>query len=171
MAATHLRRRAVPQRQGWLQLIVLDSSGSMQRGARLAQAKGYAARLIEQAARAGDHVALLAFGGQGAHGVQLLLAPGPARASGVARVRPLAGGGGTPLVAALAQAERLAAQAARRGLAGTCLWLLSDGRTLEAPRAPQAAQLVLVDFDDRLRPAGRCPAWAAAWGADYRRPA
>ncbi len=83
----------MPQRQGWLQLIVLDSSGSMQRGARLAQAKGYAARLIEQAARAGDHVALLAFGGQGAQGVQLLLPPGPARASGVARVRPLATGG------------------------------------------------------------------------------
>ena len=151
-------------------LVVLDSSGSMQRGARLAQAKGYAARLIEQAARAGDHVALLAFGGQGAQGVQLLLPPGPARASGVARVRPLAGGGGTPLAAALAQAERLAAQAVRRGLAGACLWLLTDGRTLESPRAPQGAQLVLVDFDDRLRPAGRCPAWARDWRADYRLP-
>jgi magnesium chelatase subunit ChlD-like protein len=163
-----LRRRAVPQRPSRLHLIVLDTSGSMQRGARLALAKGYTARLIEQAARAGEHVALLAFGGQG---VQLLLPPGPARASGAGRVRPLAGGGGTPLAAALAQADRLAAQALRRGVGGACLWLLTDGRTLASPPAPQIAQQVIVDFDDPLRPAGRCPAWAAAWGADYRLPA
>lgn len=155
----------MPEQPPRLHCILLDASGSMQRGARLAQAKGFAARLIAQAARAGEHVALLAFGGQG---VQLLLAPGPARASGAEQVRPLGGGGGTPLAAALQSADQLLQAAQRRGQDG-CLWLLTDGRTLEQPSAPQAAaQCVIVNFDDPLRPAGRCPDWAVAWGADYR---
>ncbi len=169
MHAAQLRWRAVLQRTPQLHCILLDTSGSMQRGARIGQAKGFAARLIAQAARAGEHVALLAFGGQG---VELLLPPGPARAAGAERVRPLASGGGTPLAAALDQAEALLQAAQRRGQSqGACLWLLTDGRTRESPTAPRsAAQRVIVDFDDPLRPAGRCPAWAAAWGADYRRP-
>lgn len=148
-----------------LHLLVLDTSGSM-RGERLAQAKGWAGALIAQAARAGDHVALLSFGGQG---VQLLLPPAPARASAVVRVRPLGGGGGTPLDNALARADQLLAQAARSGrTGGAWLWLLTDGRTLAAPQRPaHAQQLVLVDFDDPLRPAGQCAAWAARWGARY----
>ena len=48
----------------------------MRQGGRLALAKGFAARLIEEAARAGDDVALISFGGQG---VDMLLPPGPAR--------------------------------------------------------------------------------------------
>ncbi len=157
----------MPLRAPLLHVIALDSSGSMHQRARLGQAKGYAAALIAQAARRGDAVALLAFGGQG---VQLLLGPGPARASGVARVRPLGGGGGTPLVAVLAQAEQLCAQAARRGQE-SWLWLLTDGRSSAQPPAPRMPQQrVLVDFDDPLRPAGHCAAWAERWGAQYRQP-
>ena len=138
----------------------------MRRQSRLAWAKGYAARLIEEAARAGDHVALLAFGGQG---VQLLLPPGPARAAGAARVRPLGGGGGTPLAACLAHAAALLRAAQRRQGGDTCLWLLTDGRTLEQPAAPQeAGRVVIVDFDDPLHPLGRCAAWAGQWRADHR---
>ena len=166
----HLRYRETPARTPRLHLIALDTSGSMRQRGRLAWAKGYAARLIEQAARAGDHVALLAFGGQG---VQLLLPPGPARAAGTARVRPVGGGGGTPLAACLAEAGRLLRAARRRqgpgaSAGGACLWLLTDGRTLEQPGAPQAAQrIVVVDFDDPLRPVGRCAAWARQWGAEH----
>ena len=150
-----------------LHLIALDTSGSMQRGGRLAWAKGYAARLIEQAARAGDHVALLCFGGQG---VQLLLPPGPARVAGSARVRPVGGGGGTPLVACLREAERLLRKA-RHARGENCLWLLTDGRTLEQPMAPAAAgHIVVVDFDDPLKPVGRCAAWAERWHAEHRLP-
>lgn len=170
LRAAHVRRRPASAVQPCLHLIALDTSGSMRQGGRLAWAKGYAARLIEQAARAGDQVALLSFGGQG---VQLLLPPGPARASGTARVRPLGGGGGTPLAAGLVEAERLLRSARRRRGAGapSCLWLLTDGRTLEQPAAPAAVtQVVLVDFDDPLRPLGRCAAWAARWQAEHRLP-
>ena len=172
LAPPHLRHRPPNARVPRLHLIALDTSGSMQRGGRLAKAKGYAARLIEQAARAGDHVALLGFGGKG---VQLFLPPGPARAAGTARVRPLGGGGGTPLAACLAEANRLLRNAQRRGgaadSADACLWLLTDGRTLEQPTAPAAAgHIVVVDFDDPLRPIGRCAAWAERWRAEHRLP-
>lgn len=163
----HLRYQpqvaAVPR----LHLIVLDTSGSMRQGGRLALAKGHAARLIEQAARAGDHVGLLCFGGSG---VELVLPPGPARSAGVARVRQCGGGGGTPLRQALAVANTLLAQARRRsGNAPSWLWLLTDGRTLEQPAAPTGVEhAVVLDFDDRSPAIGRCAAWAARWGAEYR---
>ena len=167
---SHVRWRQTPAQQPHLHVIALDTSGSMRQGGRLAWAKGYAARLIELAARAGDHVALLSFGGQG---VQWLLPPGPARAAGSARVRPVGGGGGTPLAAALAEVNKVLGQARRRAGAPTRsgLWLLTDGRTLESPPAPQAAShIVLVDFDDPLRPVGRCAAWAQLWHAEHRFP-
>jgi len=170
LAASHLRHRPLCTRVANLHLIALDTSGSMRQGGRLARAKGYAARLIEQAARAGDHVALLCFGGQG---VELLLPPGPARTAGSARVRPVGGGGGTPLAACLQVAERLLrlAQPKRSGNGATHLWLLTDGRTLEQPEAPMAADhIVVVDFDDPLRPIGRCAAWAERWQAEHRLP-
>lgn len=152
-----------------LHLIVLDTSGSMRQGGRLALAKGHAARLIEQAARAGDHVGLLYFGGGG---VELVLPPGPARAAGAARVRQCGGGGGTPLRQALAVANTLLEQARRRSNGPAWLWLLTDGRTLEQPATPKGAEhAVVMDFDDHSpasRAQGRCAAWAACWGAEYR---
>lgn len=169
---SHVRLRQTPARTPHLHVIALDTSGSMRQGGRLAWAKGYAARLIELAARAGDHVALLSFGGLG---VQLLLPPGPARAAGTAQVRPVGGGGGTPLAACLAEVNHLLGLARRRVGAGAgasnCLWLLTDGRTLENPPAPQeATHIVVVDFDDPLRPVGRCSAWAELWPAEHRFP-
>ncbi len=139
----------------------------MRRRGRLALAKGHAAALIEQAARAGDPVGLLSFGGRG---VELLLPLRRAHAAGSARVRSLGGGGGTPLTQALVQADRLLARALQRhGPVDTWLWLLTDGRTLEQPDAPRAARhLVVVDFDDAPQAIGRCAAWAERWGALYR---
>ena len=152
------RSNAVPH----LHCIVLDTSGSMRPGGRLALAKGFAARLIEEAARTGDDVALLSFGGRG---VELLVAPGPARAAGAARVRQCGGGGGTPLAQALVVAHGLLLARSFRAT----LWLLTDGRTLEQPAVPQAAvHTVIVDFDDPKRPLGRGAAWAVRWGAEYR---
>jgi magnesium chelatase subunit ChlD-like protein len=171
----HLRHPSQALRATRLHCIVLDTSGSMRQQGRLALAKGHVALLLEQAARQGDDVALLSFGGRG---VELLLPPGRARASASQRVRPLGGGGGTPLAEALAEADRLLQRTARAapGQAGgrpveRWLWLLSDGRTLEQPQAPRAAQqLVIVDFDDPHKPLGRCAAWAARWGAAHQRP-
>jgi magnesium chelatase subunit ChlD-like protein len=170
----HLRHQPLAARAPRLHLIALDTSGSMRRDGRLAAAKGHAALLIEQAAGSNDDVALLSFGGAG---VELLLVPGPARRSGAARVRPLGGGGGTPLASALAEAERLLrrsrVQHRSQGACETWLWLLTDGRSLEQPVAPGAAEhIVIIDFD---APAGapgtgigRCAAWAAEWGAEHR---
>jgi magnesium chelatase subunit ChlD-like protein len=167
LAAGHLRHVPLIARPASLHLIALDTSGSMRQGGRLARAKGYAARLIEQAARTGDEVALLCFGGQG---VELLISPGPARAAGSARVRPVGGGGGTPLVACLQEAQRLL-RAAGGHVGASVLWLLTDGRTLEQPQAPTGTgHVVVVDFDDPLRPIGRCAAWARRWQAEHRLP-
>ena len=157
----HVRYQPVSNALPQLHCIVLDTSGSMRQGGRLALAKGFAARLIEEAARMGDDVALLSFGGRG---VELLVAPGPARAAGAARVRQCGGGGGTPLAQALAVAQGLLSRSPY-----AALWLLTDGRTLEQPTAVQGtAQTVIVDFDDPGRPLGRCAAWAARWGAEHR---
>jgi magnesium chelatase subunit ChlD-like protein len=165
----HLRRQPVALRASRLHCIVLDTSGSMRQRGRLALAKGHAAFMIEQAARQGDDVALLRFGGQG---VELLLPPGRARASGSQRLRPVGGGGGTPLAEALVQAERLLQRTVRVNGPTECwLWLLTDGRTLEQPQAPLTPRhLVIVDFDDPAKPLGRCAAWATRWGAEHRLP-
>lgn len=168
LSRTHLRHLPVGERVATLHMIALDTSGSMRQGGRLARAKGYAARLIEQAAQRGEQVSLLCFGGQG---VELMLPPGPARAAGSYRLRSVGGGGGTPLSDSLLEAERLLRTARRRQGAGlaTCLWLLTDGRSMESPDAPQAAdQIIVVDFDDPLRAVGRCAAWARSWLAEHR---
>jgi magnesium chelatase subunit ChlD-like protein len=165
----HLHWQTAPQHEAQLHLIALDMSGSMLRRGQLAWAKAFAARLIDEATRAGEQVALLGFGGQG---VQLLLAPGPARRAAMARVRPLGGGGGTPLAACLDQAQRLLlAHRRRTGPGPRRLWLLTDGRSLEQPDAPSAADhIVVVDFDDPLHPVGRSATWARRWGAELRQP-
>jgi magnesium chelatase subunit ChlD-like protein len=163
----HLRRQPVALRASRLHCIVLDTSGSMRQHGRLALAKGHAAFLIEQAARRGDDVALLRFGGQG---VELLLKPGRARASCNQRLHPVGGGGGTPLAEALTQADRLLQRTLRKSGPTECwLWLLTDGRTLEQPKAPLTAQhIVVVDFDDPIQPIGRCATWADRWRAEHR---
>lgn len=162
--AQHLRHRHEPVRQPTLHLIALDTSGSMRRGGALEQAKGLAAALIAQAKRQGDDVALLGFGGQG---VQLLLPPQTARLAAVAHIRPLGGGGGTPLADCMQQAQRLllTRQRQQQG-AQSALWLLTDGRSLQPPERPRlATQAVIVDFDDPLRSVGRCAHWAQSWQA------
>lgn len=166
---SHLQREQLPTDVSTLHLIALDNSGSMRQSGRLARAKGFAARLIEDAARTGDQVGLLLFGGQG---VACVLSPTQARRSALGRLRPLGGGGGTPLVAALRQAQtHLLAHRRRHGQGQRLLWLLTDGRSLEQPAVPTAADhIVIVDFDNSARPLGRCRAWAQAWGAEWRQP-
>ena len=171
LSAQHLRWRQPLVEPATLHLLLLDTSGSMRQGDRLARAKGYAAMVVEQAARAGAQVGVVCFGG---HGVEVVLPPGPARRAGAMRVQQRGGGGGTPLAQALVAAEGMLHQHSRvrgqRSGASTVLWLLTDGRTVEQPSAPRSArQVVLVDFEDPVRPVGRCAEWAQRWGAQYRR--
>lgn len=165
----HLRRQRSTARPARLHLLLIDTSGSMQRQGRLARAKGCADRLIAQAARRGDAAGVLCFGGAAPSWLQR---PGPARRALALRVRTLGGGGGTPLADALGDADAALRQYRRRqasrGPLETWLWLLTDGRSLHAPPRPLAADhLVLVDHDDALAPAGQCRQWAALWQAAW----
>lgn len=160
----HLRHRHEAVHRTTLYVIALDTSGSMRRGGALEQAKGLAGTLVAKARRQGDDVALLGFGGQG---VQLLLPPQTARLAAVTHIRPLGGGGGTPLADCMQQVQRLLLTRQRQQPGAPCvLWLLTDGRSVHAPERPrQPAQAVIVNFDDPLHPVGRCPDWAESWRA------
>lgn len=169
LRAHHLRHRLDAVRPPMLHLIALDTSGSMRRGGALAQAKGLAAALVARAKRQGDDVALLGFGGQG---VQLWLPPQTARLAALAHIRPLGGGGGTPLADCMQHAQRLLLNRQRQQPGSvSALWLLTDGRSLHTPVRPRlVTQAVIVDFDDPMHPVGRCAQWAASWQAACWRP-
>lgn len=162
----HLRLRVPTPRPGTLHCYVLDGSGSMLQGQRLARAKGLLAGLMQRAARRGERVALLCFAG---HRVELRVAPSRPGAWRDDWVRPIAGGGGTPITQALQRASALLAADARRHPGDQrCLWLLTDGRTREQPPAPRHAGTVrIVDFDEGPQALGRAARWAAAWGAEH----
>ncbi|MFT3721289.1 vWA domain-containing protein [Pseudorhodoferax sp.] len=146
---------------------MLDCSGSMAAGGALARAKGVLLALMEQAYRRRDRVALLCFAGTQ---VELRLPPRKAAAWNDGWVAPIGAGGGTPLGPAVAQAAQLLATACRAPAEEGWLWLLTDGRSRDAPPRPaQAAQVRVIDFEaGRLR-LGRAQALARQWGADCLR--
>ncbi|MEO1241880.1 MAG: magnesium chelatase subunit D [Pseudomonadota bacterium] len=104
-------------------IFVVDASGSSAMH-RMAEAKGAVELLLADCYTRRDHVALIAFRGQGA---DLLLPP----TRSLARVRralgALPGGGGTPLAAGLAAAATLAETEKRKGKTPYVV-ILSDGR-------------------------------------------
>lgn len=137
---------------------VLDCSGSMRTDGRLAQAKGVLLALMDEAYRRRDAVALLCFGGDT---VELRVPPQRAASWNDAWVAPIGGGGGTPLAAAVRQADALLARQAGRV---RWLWLLSDGRSTEAPLRPASAErLVVVDFESGRGALGRAALLAERW--------
>lgn len=91
---------------------------------RLNEAKGAVELLLGQAYAARDHVALIAFRGEGA---ELLLPPTRSLVQTKRRLASLPGGGGTPLAAGLQQAALLATQSKSKGLTPTVV-ILTDGR-------------------------------------------
>jgi magnesium chelatase subunit D len=192
-----LRRKAAPERTGVLihtsdirlkrfedrsdRLIIfaVDASGSSA-VARLAEAKGAVELLLAQAYARRDHVALVAFRGEGA---EVLLPPTRSLVQTKRRLAGLPGGGGTPLAAGLQQAMEVADQAARRGLTPT-LALLTDGRANIAldgrpdraaagadaermARACAAAGIESIVIDTGNRPERALAALAALLGGTY----
>jgi magnesium chelatase subunit D len=111
-------------KQGRLVIFAVDGSGSMGRR-RLGQAKGAVLRLLHQAYRSRDQVALIVAAGPTAH----LLLP-PARAVEQARraLTALPAGGGTPLASALRLAQSLADRVRQKENREALLILLTDGR-------------------------------------------
>lgn len=104
-------------------IFAVDASGSSAM-ARLAETKGAVELLLAQAYARRDHVALVAFRGQGA---ELMLPPTRSLVQTKRRLAGLPGGGGTPLAAGLKLAFEVAGQARGRGMTPTVA-LLTDGR-------------------------------------------
>lgn len=160
----HLRRtQDVSDR---LIVFAVDASGSTAL-ARLAEAKGAIEILLAEAYARRDHVALIAFRGEGA---EVLLPPTRSIVQTKRRLAALPGGGGTPLAAGLRAAHEILDRAWRKGMAPQ-LVLLTDGvanialdgspgreaaaaDALEMARAlrAQGSAVVLIDTARRAQP-------------------
>jgi magnesium chelatase subunit ChlD-like protein len=164
--ARHLRYRRTTGDASLLHCFVLDCSGSMLRGERLARAKGLLVALFDRAYRERAEVALVCFGGGRA---EVRRQPGAAHWWNERWIAPIGGGGGTPLALGLASASTLLERAARRDLSTRrWLWVLTDGRTNETPTMPlHANRMIVVDFDDDPLRAGRCEDLARVWNAEH----
>ncbi|WP_439136794.1 magnesium chelatase subunit D [Roseicyclus sp.] len=104
-------------------IFIVDASGSAAL-ARLGEAKGAIELLLGEAYARRDHVALIAFRGDGA---EVLLPPTRSLVQTKRRLAQLPGGGGTPLAAGLKAAMELALLAQGKGMTAS-LALLTDGR-------------------------------------------
>ena len=119
-----LRFKEFKHRSGILFIFAVDASGSMAFN-RMAQAKGALTRLLQQAYRHRDKVALISFRGEAA---KSLLAPTRSVELGKRLVDAMPAGGGTPLSAGIAKAIELARFARLRGMSQAMLVLFTDGR-------------------------------------------
>ena len=106
-----------------LVIFAVDASGSSAM-ARLNEAKGAVELMLGQAYAKRDHVALIAFRGEGA---EVILPPTRSLVQTKRRLAGLPGGGGTPLAAGLRAAADLARHARTRGLSPSVA-VLTDGR-------------------------------------------
>ena len=165
----HLRFRPERSGQKALHCFLLDCSGSMLGGRRLALAKGVLASLFDRIGQARDEAALICFSGSRA---ESRFGPAVPRWWNERWLRPLGGGGGTPLSSGVRSARQLLASAATGQVTRQrCLWILTDGRSLDQPPFPaEADRIVLVDFETGALRLARCKALAESWGALYLRP-
>jgi len=118
-----VRVRQYEERSDRAIIFVVDASGSAAL-ARLAEAKGAIELLLGEAYARRDHVALVAFRGDGA---DVLLPPTRSLVQTKRRLEQLPGGGGTPLASGLKAALELAGLAQGKGMTPS-IALLTDGR-------------------------------------------
>jgi len=171
IAPEHLRYSQKRQRASRLQLFVLDCSASMLTGNRLALCKGMLQRLLERAYQQRDHIALICFAGDHA---ELRISPRPATSTNTHNnaaqwLRPIMGGGATPLVEAVSLADRLLKQWREQNVSRQhSVWLISDGRCSEMPNRPANADLLqIVDCEQQRINLGGCQKLAQRWQCDY----
>lgn len=133
-------------------------------GQRLALAKGLLIALFDRASAARAEVALVCFGGARA---DVRFGPAVPRWWNERWLRPVGGGGGTPLASGVQKAAQLLERTARRKPAQQrWLWILTDGRSSDQPMRPlDADEVVFVDFEREAVRLGLCEALAEAWGA------
>jgi len=163
LEVSHVRFRPECGKQEILHCFLLDCSGSMLAGRRLAQAKGLLVALFERIGHARDEVALVCFGGQRA---DTRFGPAIPRWWSERWLLPVGAAGGTPLLQGTRHARALLARAARRHPARQrWLWVLTDGRSAILPEKPQEAdRTIVVDFESGAVRLGRCEKLAQAWG-------
>ncbi|MFM0043461.1 VWA domain-containing protein [Paraburkholderia sediminicola] len=164
LCAEHLRFVREAPRGGVLHCFVLDCSGSMLGGQRLALAKGLLSALFDRASTSRAEAALVCFGGAGA---DLRFGPAVPRWWNERWLRPVGGGGGTPLASGVRQAAQVLVRSARRKpTQQRWLWILTDGRSGHQPARPlHADEVIFVDFEREAIRLGRCRTLADAWGA------
>lgn len=167
------------QRSQTTVIFVVDASGSSALN-RLAEAKGAVELLLADCYARRDQVALLAFRGVAA---SLLLPPTSSLVRAKRGLAGLAGGGGTPLAAALDAAAALAHSVRRRGPTPLVI-LLTDGRANiardgtpgraraadeagQAARAFRAAALTALLIDTSPKPQPQARALALEMGGTY----
>lgn len=151
-----LRFRTRERRPGSTAVIMLDASASMW-ARHIAQAKGIALHLIEQAYRNRSNVAIVAI-----HGTQPELLVPTGRNYSLARssVQSLEVGGGTPLLPAIQLAVSLLPEANEAGQAS--IYILTDGRGNSNPPRPGEPDTTLSGSDDTLRRCGELMKTAGA---------
>lgn len=160
-------------------IFVVDASGSSAM-ARLAEAKGAVELLLAEAYSRRDHVALVAFRGEGA---EVLLPPTRSLVQTKRRLASLPGGGGSPVASGLKAALELAVLATGKGMTPS-IALLTDGRanvdlsgtanrTSAAKDATQMARAIRAEgypalvIDTGQRPTRGLDALARDMGAPY----
>lgn len=180
-----LRFKEFKHRSGILFIFAVDASGSMALN-RMAQAKGALARLLQQAYRHRDKVALISFRGERS---DVLLAPTRSVEMAKRLVDALPASGGTPLSAGVAKAIELARLARLRGTSQAMLVLFTDGRAnvglgdgranrttltigeeltrLGAELGLEGIASVVVDTKSRFVSSGEAEALARTLGARY----
>ncbi len=160
-------------------IFVVDASGSAAL-ARLGEAKGAVELLLSEAYSRRDHVALVAFRGDGS---EVLLPPTRSLVQTKRRLAQLPGGGGTPLAAGLRTALELAAQVQAKGMTPS-IALLTDGRAnvdlsgaanraqagddaISMARAIRATGMPGLVIDTGVRPTRGLDALAREMGVPY----
>lgn len=149
-----------------LHCLVLDCSGSMLKGRRLALAKGLLLAWTAQLYRRRESLAVIGFSGTTA---RVLQPPRKAVAFNTCWIAPVAGGGGSPAASAVVLADRMLARRRRAQACETVhLWLLSDVRFASLPPRPlHATHCSVIDFDEGPFALGRARQLAQLWGAEH----
>lgn len=149
-----------------LWLVIVDASASTRRHHALTDAKGLLAQLFDDAYRQRARLALLtASGAVPKWQVQGLKASGGLRHW----LDGLGAGGGTPLLAALAEAGRwLTVRQKRFPAEQQRLLVVTDGRLKDVAVAPLGCPGLLIDIERGPIRLGRSKALAAQLLSDYR---